>query len=81
MNNIKRHAAVLAVSVLIGLGLNIHVGTSPFDKPCRTESSNGCFWDAGARGNHKGRSYVVTSDGQIFYFSKRMSEHAEPFGK
>lgn len=36
-------------------------------KPCTYEDTNGCYWDAQARGNHYGLSFVRTVDGRVFY--------------
>ena len=39
--------------------------------PCEREDSVGpCYWDAQQRGNGKGRSFVVTDDGEIFYYEE-----------
>jgi hypothetical protein len=32
---------------------------SSMNHPCKEEDSWNCFWDAGARGNKKGHSFVV----------------------
>ncbi len=37
-------------------------------QPCLTEDSKGpCFWDAGTRGNGKGRSFWVDINGGVHY--------------
>lgn len=36
--------------------------------PCEFEDSNGCFWDAAARGNGQGDSFVVHPDGTVIYW-------------
>lgn len=37
-------------------------------KPCKYEDSPGpCYWNARKRGNHKGRSFIVTKSGKVYY--------------
>lgn len=33
--------------------------------PCPTEDSTGCYWDAAARGNGEGVSFIALDDGTI----------------
>mgnify|MGYP001603028395 CR=1 FL=1 len=33
--------------------------------PCPTEDSNACYWDAAARGNGQGISFIALDDGTI----------------
>lgn len=41
---------------------------------CAHEDSLGpCYWDATTQGNHKGRSFVVTDDGEVFFSRYRHS--------
>jgi hypothetical protein len=38
--------------------------------PCPTEDSTAvrpCLWDAATRGNHKGRSFIITRNGMLVY--------------
>lgn len=57
-----------------------HTAHNPFAHRCKSEGDDGCYWDASKQGNGKGRSYVVTDSGQVFYFSPSMSEDAHhPF--
>jgi hypothetical protein len=37
-------------------------------RPCPTEDSTGCTWNAATRGNGHGRSFTVTTDGTRHYF-------------
>lgn len=36
-------------------------------RPCPTEDSVGCYWDAHEQGNGVGRSFVVTPEGEVHY--------------
>jgi hypothetical protein len=37
-------------------------------KPCAHEDGAGpCYWNARKRGNSKGRSFIVTTDGDVLY--------------
>lgn len=36
-------------------------------KPCKTEDSSNCYWDAGVRGNGKGRSFWTGRNGKVHY--------------
>lgn len=38
--------------------------------PCKYEDGRHCYWNAGTRGNGKGRSYLVTR-GHVFYMNLR----------
>ena len=38
--------------------VEFNTGAAGVLKPCRLEDSERCFWDAGKRGNRKGRSFV-----------------------
>lgn len=52
-------AAMLMAAALVG---------APSMPPCELEDSAGpCFWDASARGNGTGRSFVVTADQVVIY--------------
>jgi hypothetical protein len=38
--------------------------------PCPTEDATAvrpCLWDAATRGNHKGRSFIITRNGMLIY--------------
>lgn len=84
MEIIKRHAVILGLSLLVGLGLNVQQAhtDNPFTTPCKSEGQNGCYWDAHKQGNHKGKSYVVTKSGQVFRFAPDVStDPKHPFRK
>ena len=83
METIKRHAIILGLSLLVGLGINAaHTDPNPFDTPCQSEGQNGCYWDAKRFGNGIGHSYVVTKSGQVFRFDKSVSTYKKyPFHK
>lgn len=38
-------------------------------KPCASEDSDNCYWDAATRGNGRGTSFVVIR-GQYFYAAR-----------
>ncbi len=38
---------------------------SLFFPPCATEDSNGCYWDAAARGNGEGISFIALDNGSL----------------
>jgi hypothetical protein len=38
-------------------------------KPCKFEDSRNCYWDAGVRGNGKGRSFWTGRNGKVHYLN------------
>lgn len=60
-------AAIVALAVSsFYLGYRAH-GPVPL-RPCVTEDSDGpCYWDATARGNGHGRSFVVDAHNRVIY--------------
>lgn len=48
-------------------GVHLH----PVIRPCLDEDSAGpCYWNAGARGNGRGRSFLVSASGRVTYVSR-----------
>lgn len=42
-------------------------------RPCRTEDSTGCVWDARHMGNGEGRSFFTNRNGRITYLPHRLA--------
>lgn len=57
------------VSPRVTLGDEQHPGDIAPLKACLTEDDVDCYWDAEKRGNRKGRSFTVTKDGKVRYWS------------
>lgn len=57
---------VVVCSISIGAGV-IDGFRTPFNTPCPTEDSTGCYWDADTMGNGHGNSFVVDYDGTTYY--------------
>jgi hypothetical protein len=80
MSKLITALVTLAVGVIAGAVLNV-TGIATADtvqtpkpyywsiptKPCKTEDSINCYWDAGVRGNGKGRSFWTGRDGKVHY--------------
>lgn len=61
--NIVALALILAPVFILTLAvLDTHA-----PKPCETEDSVSCFWDADTRGNGEGQSFIVDQYGNIAY--------------
>jgi hypothetical protein len=61
--------AILAGLLLFGLTSDQQAGGwARGYVPCATEDSPGpCYWDASTMGNEHGRSFLVMTDGEVFY--------------
>lgn len=66
--------SLIITGALLGAAAPVHTPpliTKAIDmgySPCAQEDSVGpCYWDATTQGNHNGRSFVVTDDGEVFY--------------
>lgn len=80
--NIRKHLATIAIASVAFTAGAVGFGSNPFDHRCKDEGQNNCYWDAQHSGNGKGKSYVVTKQGNVFYFSPSMSEYpTKPFKK
>jgi hypothetical protein len=61
----KTIVVTLAVALGIGLGFVLPAGASSptlpvwTTRPCKTEDSVNCFWDARTQGNGRGHSFIV----------------------
>lgn len=58
---------VVVIGVAIGASWEREVSPDPLSTPCATEDSLGCFWDADVQGNGQGSSFVVDTDGTVYY--------------
>ena len=61
-------AAFAAVAAFAG-GVTYGHTIAPDLKPCQSETSNNCYWDASRQGNGRGRSFIVDRDGHVTYVS------------
>ncbi|GAA0946025.1 hypothetical protein [Actinocorallia libanotica] len=75
---IIKNTFALAVAFLISVAvLAVPSKTEAHDrphlpsKPCASEDSVNCFWDAGRRGNGKGFSFWVDRHGNVTYLDPR----------
>lgn len=67
----NRRAAAAAVTLaLVGVCLSSNAELEHI-RPCPTEDSVGCYWDAQVQGNGLGRSFTVTEDGAVTYWDGR----------
>jgi hypothetical protein len=64
------YALLATIVILAALGMAFG-STSGGDslKPCKSEDSTHCYWDAEKNGNHKGSDFIV-HEGRTFYPAK-----------
>lgn len=79
--NIRKALATVAIASS-AFAAGIGFGSNPLDHSCKDEGQNNCHWNAKTQGNGKGKSYIVTKSGNVFYFSPSMSAYPNhPFKK
>jgi hypothetical protein len=61
-------ALVLAAAAFVG-GAVYGDATGPRLKPCKSEDSLNCYWDASKQGNGRGMSFIADQDGHVTYVS------------
>lgn len=71
-------AGVILASLVLGPD-PAHSATRPivvgWHRPCPTEDSVGCFWNADHRGNNRGTSFHVNRRGWIFFPTRDIEGH------
>lgn len=62
------HARDFALVCCVPLAI-VAAGLNPFSRPCPTEDSAWCYWDAATQGNGLGRSFVVLWEPILIYLN------------